>query len=213
MAPDDRERRGEDDEEGALEPGLGVPEGGAVPRGIDDPGGIGRALRGGRVVDRQEGGNREALVPHRRGGRSAWWAASSASFGRSWGSRRSEEPPPRRRARRRPGPRAWRSSPGTRAAPALIGAAIASGTALASLVAFGHFGAERREAGPAGAPRLRRHVLRPARPGRRGRRRGGPLPGERGRLRDRLLRARTSSFTAIEGSYVSALGRRMGKPA
>jgi len=96
--------------------------------------------------------------------------------------------------------------------PALIGAAIASGTGLASLVAFGHFG--KSAARPVQNALLvftamffARLVL------------VGAGVAAVARAHESVLAFVIAffvpyfAFTAIEGSYVSALGRGMGKPA
>ncbi len=96
--------------------------------------------------------------------------------------------------------------------PALIGAGIASGTGLASLVAFGHWGKD--AAKPVQSALLVFTAMFFARL---------VLVGL-GAVQ--VVRAHESvvafviaffvpyfAFTAIEGSYVSALGRGLGKPA
>ncbi len=96
--------------------------------------------------------------------------------------------------------------------PALIGAGISSGTGLASLVAFGHFG--RRAEKPVqqallvfAAMFFARLVL------------VGAGVAAVARAHESVLAFVIAffvpyfAFTAIEGSYVSALGRGMGKPA
>ena len=96
--------------------------------------------------------------------------------------------------------------------PALIGAAIASGTALASLVAFGHVGASavkpvQRALLVFTAMFFARLVLVGA---------GVAAVARTGESVVAFVIAffvPYFAFTAIEGSYVSALGRRMGKPA
>ncbi len=96
--------------------------------------------------------------------------------------------------------------------PALIGAAIASGTALASLYAFGHFsGGAHRPLQSAlvvfGITFLARLLLVGA---------GVAAVARTGESVIAFVVAffvPYFAFTAIEGSYVSALGRRMGKPA
>ncbi|MBS1110274.1 MAG: hypothetical protein H6Q88_2266 [Anaeromyxobacteraceae bacterium] len=96
--------------------------------------------------------------------------------------------------------------------PALIGAAIASGTAITSLVAFGHFGASavkpvQRALLVFTAMFFARLVLVGA---------GVAAVARTGESVVAFVIAffvPYFAFTAIEGSYVSALGRRMGKPA
>jgi hypothetical protein len=96
--------------------------------------------------------------------------------------------------------------------PALIGAAIASGTALASLLAFGHFGASaskpvQRALLVFTAMFFARLVLVGA---------GVAAVARAGESVVAFVIAffvPYFAFTAIEGSLVSALGRRMGKPA
>ncbi len=96
--------------------------------------------------------------------------------------------------------------------PALIGAAIASGTAIASLVAFGHFGSSasrpvQRALVVFTAMFFARLVLVGA---------GVAAVARAGESVVAFVIAffvPYFAFTAIEGSYVSALGRRMGKPA
>jgi hypothetical protein len=96
--------------------------------------------------------------------------------------------------------------------PALIGAAISSGTAIASLYAYGHFAR-----GPTrplqsalvvfGLAFLARLLLVAA---------GVAAVARAGESVVAFVIAffvPYFAFTAIEGSYVSALGRRMGKPA
>ena len=96
--------------------------------------------------------------------------------------------------------------------PALIGAAIASGTGLASLVAFGHWG--RDAAKPVQSALLvfaamffARLLL------------VGAGVAVVSRAHESVLAFVIAffvpyfAFTAIEGSYVSALGRGLGKPA
>jgi len=96
--------------------------------------------------------------------------------------------------------------------PALIGAAIASGTALASLVAFGHFGKSAVQPVQKAllvftAMFFARLVL------------VGAGVAAVARAHESVLAFVIAffvpyfAFTAIEGSYVSALGRGMGKPA
>ena len=96
--------------------------------------------------------------------------------------------------------------------PALIGAAIASGTAITSLVAFGHFGASavkpvQRALLVFTAMFFARLVLVGA---------GVAAVARGGESVVAFVIAffvPYFAFTAIEGSLVSALGRRMGKPA
>lgn len=96
--------------------------------------------------------------------------------------------------------------------PAFIGAAIASGTGIASLVAFGHFGASavkpvERALLVFTAMFFARLVLVGA---------GVAAVSRAGESVVAFVIAffvPYFAFTAIEGSYVSALGRRMGKPA
>jgi len=96
--------------------------------------------------------------------------------------------------------------------PALIGSAIASGTALASLVGFGHFGKSATRPVQQAllvftAMFFARLVLVGA---------GVAAVARAGESVVAFVIAffvPYFAFTAIEGSYVSALGRRMGKPA
>jgi hypothetical protein len=96
--------------------------------------------------------------------------------------------------------------------PALIGASIASGTALASLYAFGHFGSSpvqpvQRALVVFGVTFLARLLLVGA---------GVAAVARSGGSVIAFVVAffvPYFAFTAIEGSYVAALGRRLGKPA
>jgi len=96
--------------------------------------------------------------------------------------------------------------------PALIGAAIASGTGFASLLAFGHFGKSATQPVQKAllvftAMFFARLVL------------VGAGVAAVARAQESVLAFVIAffvpyfAFTAIEGSYVSALGRRLGKPA
>ena len=96
--------------------------------------------------------------------------------------------------------------------PALLGAAISSGTGIASLVAFGHFGKDaekpvQRALLVFAAMFFARLVL------------VGAGVAEVVRSHESVIAFVVAffvpyfAFTAIEGSYVSALGRTMGKPA
>jgi hypothetical protein len=96
--------------------------------------------------------------------------------------------------------------------PALIGAAIASGTGFASLLAFGHFGKSATQPVQKAllvftAMFFARLVL------------VGAGVAAVARAQESVLAFVIAffvpyfAFTAIEGSLVSALGRRMGKPA
>jgi hypothetical protein len=101
---------------------------------------------------------------------------------------------------------------GDAARPALIGAAIASGTGIASLAAFGHFGKSAAQPVQKAllvftAMFLARLVL------------VGAGVAAVARSNQSVVAFVIAffvpyfAFTAIEGSYVSALGRGMGKPA
>jgi hypothetical protein len=96
--------------------------------------------------------------------------------------------------------------------PALIGAAISSGTALASLVAFGQF------AGGAVQPVQRALIVFTAMFFTRLLLVGAGVAAV-SRAGESVVAFAIAFFvpyfvfTAIEGSFVSALGRRMGKPA
>ena len=96
--------------------------------------------------------------------------------------------------------------------PALIGAAIASGTGFASLLAFGHFGKSATQPVQKAllvftAMFFARLVL------------VGAGVAAVARAQESVLAFVIAffvpyfAFTAIEGSYVSSLGRGMGKPA
>jgi hypothetical protein len=96
--------------------------------------------------------------------------------------------------------------------PALIGAAIASGTGVASLFAFGHFGKSATQPVQKAllvftAMFFARLVL------------VGAGVAAVARAQESVLAFVIAffvpyfAFTAIEGSYVSSLGRGMGKPA
>jgi hypothetical protein len=96
--------------------------------------------------------------------------------------------------------------------PALIGAAIASGTALASLYAFGHFASGphrplQRALVVFGVTFLARLLLVGAGVAAVARTGGSVVAFVVAFFVPYFV------FTAIEGSYVSALGRRQGKPA
>ena len=87
MTPDDRERRGEDDDGLSNLASAYQQAGPYLAASTTLVASVGLFAAAGWWIDGKVGTEKPWFL-HRRGAFSGWWAGSSASFGRSWGKQK-----------------------------------------------------------------------------------------------------------------------------